>query len=163
MKRNILYVTGLIIITAIFVQCNSKQEQAKEYKKNVKEWRKNRMESLKSEDGWLNLAGLLWLEEGKNTIGSAEESDIAFPEKAPDNLGAIYLNGDSVHFKSAEDVEVTHNGNPVRSITMKTDMEKNTTVLKHGQLKWFIIDRNGKLAIRLRDLQREGIRTLPTG
>lgn len=49
------------------------------YETSIKQWQQKRVASLKAEDGWLNLAGLYWLEEGNNTLGSDEKNSILFP------------------------------------------------------------------------------------
>lgn len=36
-----------------------------DYEKEIREWHKNRIEGLKKENGWLNLAGLFWLKKAK--------------------------------------------------------------------------------------------------
>ena len=38
------------------------------YIESVETWRKQREESLKAPDGWLSVAGLVWLDEGENTV-----------------------------------------------------------------------------------------------
>ena len=40
------------------------------YVNDLKTWHQKRIEDLKAENGWLNLAGLFWLEEGKNSFGA---------------------------------------------------------------------------------------------
>ena len=52
--------------------------------------------SLKSENGWLNLAGLFWLKEGENTIGGAESNDFVFPH-AEASLGKVILQNNQVN------------------------------------------------------------------
>ena len=50
------------------------------YKKEIVEWDKKRLESLKSATGWVNLSGLFWLKEGENKFGSADgnEGSVAY-------------------------------------------------------------------------------------
>ena len=38
------------------------------YIASIKAWRKQREELLKAPDGWLSVAGLVWLDEGQNTV-----------------------------------------------------------------------------------------------
>ena len=153
MKRNSYVLLGLLLPAIFFAQCTGNKKKTENYKKSILEWRKNRMERLKQEDGWLNLAGLFWLEEGKNTIGSDPSNDIEFPEKAADKIGTVTLKDSVIYFETAEGADVKHEGERVTKIKLKTDQQKNTTRLEHSSFKWFIIDRNGKYAIRLRDLQ----------
>lgn len=94
--------------------------------------------SLKSETGWLNLAGLFWLKEGENTIGGAESNDFVFPH-AEASLGKVILQNN----------QVTYNGQVIFT------MEGKSTVMNHQSLRWFIIKCGDKYAIRLRDLEGE--------
>ncbi|MFX8473994.1 hypothetical protein ABTL69_19595, partial [Acinetobacter baumannii] len=41
-----------------------------EYAKEIEDWKSKRQTNLKAENGWLNLAGLFWIEEGEQTFGS---------------------------------------------------------------------------------------------
>lgn len=94
--------------------------------------------SLKSENGWLNLAGLFWLKEGENTIGGAESNDFIFPH-AEASLGKVILHNN----------QVTYNNQVIYA------SDDNFKVISHQSLRWFIIKRGDKYAIRLRDLEGE--------
>jgi hypothetical protein len=131
---------------------NSKQEKT-HYKNKIKEWRKKRLKNLKSDDGWLNLAGLYWLEQGENTIGSDSSNDVVFPDKAPENLGYVRLDNNKIVFHAKEGVIVANKaGEQIKQTSMNHDQQDNTTLLQHGPLRWFIIKRGDKFGIRLRDL-----------
>ena len=39
----------------------------------ILEWRRQRHERLSSEDGWLTLVGLEWLQPGRNRVGSGAD------------------------------------------------------------------------------------------
>src|SRR3974390_1700196 len=39
-------------------------------------WRRDRVESLTSDSGWLTLAGLFWLKPGSNSFGRAPGNDL---------------------------------------------------------------------------------------
>src|ERR1700744_2888371 len=49
------------------------------YAKEIEAWHAGRIAELKSPDGWLNLVGLYWLREGRNTFGSALDNTVVFP------------------------------------------------------------------------------------
>jgi uncharacterized protein (DUF1684 family) len=97
---------------------------------------------LKSETGWLNLAGLFWLKEGENTIGGAESNDFVFPH-AEATLGKVILQNNQVLYNNQ--VIFTPEG--------------KSTVISHQSLRWFIIKRGDKYAIRLRDLEGEYLKS----
>ena len=125
MKKSLILIFTLLVFTA-----RSQEDYTDFYAK--------REASLKSENGWLNLAGLFWLKEGENTIGGAESNDFVFP-RAEASLGKVILQNNQVLY---------HN-----QVVFTT--EGKATVVSHQSLRWFIIKRGDKYAIRLRDLEGE--------
>lgn len=91
MKRIAYLLIAIIVVGSVFIKCKNNQKNSEKYKQSIREWRQERLQNLKADDGWLNLAGLFWLEKGENIIGSEENCDIRFPDQAPEKLGAIYL------------------------------------------------------------------------
>jgi uncharacterized protein (DUF1684 family) len=138
-----------------------------EYVKSIKQWHEKRVARLKTETGWLNLVGLYWLNEGKNTFGSAEDNDIVFPDNAPAHIGTFVLNNGVVTVKINPEVKVTNSSRPVSDMQLKDDLSDSTNVLQLGSLRWFIINRNGRYGVRLRDINAplvkefKGIETYP--
>jgi hypothetical protein len=134
------------------------------YIKALKAWHQKRIESLKSENGWLNLAGLFWLEEGKNTFGTDDNNQIVFP-KGKAKMGSFTLNKGEVTVEIDPKAEVLVGNEPIS--TLKVFPAEKPMVLKSGSLRWFIIKRKEKYGIRLRDLESDelkhftGIETYP--
>ena len=84
----------LILVVILLGGCKNTPSPDPEwaaYLEEIEDWQKQRVERLKSRDGWLNLAGLFWLKEGINTLGSHEDNTLVFPEQAPDYIGKIIL------------------------------------------------------------------------
>jgi uncharacterized protein (DUF1684 family) len=103
-----------------------------------------RISSLKSENGWLNLAGLFWLKEGKNTFGGNEKNDFVFPSEHSDPyLGELFLNNGKVYYHTLSATMLVY-GDDIKA-----------PVISHRSLRWFIIKRGDKYAVRLRDLEGE--------
>ena len=50
------------------------------YRAEIEKWRHQREQALKAEDGWLTVAGLFWLKEGENTIGSNRGNNFVLPK-----------------------------------------------------------------------------------
>lgn len=140
-----------VFLMIIFGGCE-KDNGSPEYIKSLKEWHKQRIARLKTETSWLNLVGLYWLAEGENSFGSADDNDIIFPDNAPGHIGIFILHDDTVHVKINPGVTVTSDSQTVREMKMNDDLSDNTTVLQSGSLRWFIINRNGKYGVRLRDI-----------
>ena len=144
-----------LAITLSFSHCdeNLKQKGTPEYISEIQQWHQKREDRLRKENGWLNLVGLYWLKEGENTFGSANDNDIKFPPNAPAHIGTLILNDSIVTVNIDQDVKVLQDSNEVNSMILKNDLEKNTTVLQNGTLRWFIIKRGDRYGVRLRDLK----------
>lgn len=151
------------IMTILLYGCNSKQsliEDEQAYRQDIEQWQQSRLERLKGKSGWLNLAGLFWLEEGENSFGSDPGNDIIFPDKAEAFCGTLSLKEGRVNLQVAEGVEITSKGAKVRSLELKDDHQKQYTVLEQGDLAWFIIKRGDRYGIRLRDYKHPRIQEM---
>lgn len=126
------------------------------YLAEIEQWHSKRIERLKGDNSWLNLAGLFWLKEGENKFGSASSNDLIFPkDKSPDFIGTLILKDSIVSIKVAEGINVTANDMPVTELQLKDDLSNEPTVLKLGSLKWYAIKRGDRFGIRLRDLESD--------
>jgi len=142
---------------------------SKEDKKEVDDWQNKRIDNLKKENGWLNLVGLYWLNEGENTFGANESNDIVFPSTSSQQfIGKIVKKDSIITTFIKENIKVVSNGKSIKEILMKPDITGNPTVLTLNSLKWFIIKRGDKYGVRLRDLKAKllkefkGIERFPT-
>ncbi|WP_405513955.1 DUF1684 domain-containing protein [Spirosoma sp. KNUC1025] len=124
------------------------------YKAQVEEWHQNRVNSLKSENGWLNLAGLFWLNEGKNSLGRGSDFDVPFPVAGtPTALGSVDLQNGEVLFVPKANAAVTVDGKAITEPVRIFSAGSKPAVLATGSLRWVIIKRGDKYGIRLRDLE----------
>jgi len=130
------------------------------YKKEISQWREARMERLKSKTGWLNLAGLFWLEEGENSFGSDSSNSIVFPKSAAPFYGSIFKTGDSILLKPSTNPEITVNGQKAGETHLLSDDSGNPTLMESGSIAWYIIKREDRYAIRLRDYNHPRIAAL---
>ena len=123
------------------------------YVSEIKAWDQQRAGDLKGPKGWLNLAGLFWLEEGINTVGSGSKNLIVFPEgKIPERAGFFMVKENKVVFEAAPDAVITSEGRPIkRMIVFQPDSVARN--MEYGMLQWFIIKRDNKFGIRLRDFE----------
>ncbi len=128
-----------------------------EYISEINDWANKRNENLKKENGWLNLAGLFWLEEGENTFGTDESNDLVFPS-GESFMGKFIRNGDDVSVELADDVEILIDSQIVKKTTVGKDADSVTNIFDYGSLRWFVIKRTEKMGIRLRDLNSEMVK-----
>jgi len=106
---------------------------------------------LKLPDGFLNLAGLYWLEEGDNTFGADSLNNIVFPNDLPDKIGNFQLSDNIVSIL-----------NPIKGLTIDSLMAEESVVfdqdssvvkvMEYGTYRWFIIKRAENIGIRLMNL-----------
>jgi len=126
-------------------------DPADAYRAEVEKWRQDRETRLKSDTGWLTVAGLFWLKPGANRFGSAKENDIVLPSGAPGLAGVFELTGDKITVKIQSGATVTSAGEAITQMEMKPDSEGEPSVVALGDLSMFVIKRGDKYAIRLKD------------
>lgn len=120
----------------------------------VLEWRADRVARLQEPDGWLSLVGLAWLEPGSNSVGSAEGAAVPLPASTPEHLGEITLEDGKVRLRVAEGAEVTTADGPVsEAIDLATDASGAPTEVEVGSVKFFVIERQGGFAVRIKDAE----------
>ena len=145
----------VIVILLISISCKEKEPEPKgtpEYITDIEQWHQKRIERLKNENGWLTLVGLYWLKEGVNSFGSNKNSDIVFPENAPQSIGKIILKDSVITLKVKKGVNVINEGQPINEIKLEHDLTGNPSILDLGSLRWYIIKRGDRYGIRLRDI-----------
>ena len=152
MKTHKLLLATFLLLT--ITSCTQKPNTDPEYIKEIEDWDKRRVERLREENGWLNLAGLFWLKEGENKFGSAKDNDIIFPS-GPDNIGILILKDSAVTVKINQGINVINNGNAVTEMILLDDLSGNPIILQTGSLRWNVIKRTKGIGIRLRDLNAE--------
>jgi hypothetical protein len=142
--------TSRLLLSAFLLFALAPAEQS--YRAEIEQWRHRREANLKSEDGWLTVAGLFWLKEGKNSVGTAPDSDIILPAaSAPPHVGEFYFHGGVTTFQAAPGVNVTVNGKPATRAGMAPDTSGSPDMLQLNQLTMFVIERGHRYGIRLKD------------
>ena len=122
------------------------------YKAEIEQWRKEREANLRKDNGWLSVAGLFWLKNGENRVGTATSDEVALPpQSAPARVGSLLFRNGKTVFSAESGVDVRVAGKPVRTLEMKPDVPGPADILTIGALSMFVIERGGRYAIRLRD------------
>jgi len=123
------------------------------YAAEVEEWRSERLERLTADDGWLTLTGLYWLAPGENRFGSGEDNAVVLPDNSiPVVAGRLVLGPDGVVTAIADDgARLNVNGEPLTEATLTTDAEGEPDIITAGRIRFYIIDREGRLAARVKD------------
>lgn len=123
------------------------------HKREIEEWRANRVERLTSETGWLTLAGLFWLKEGDNTIGSDSTHDVILPKSVRPNVGIIRRTGATLEFIAEQNIEVFSGEDRVSKTSLRSDEAGSATptILRIGSVRFYVIQRGDKLGVRVKD------------
>lgn len=141
--------------------------QAASYEAELEKHRAARVAELKADDGWLTVAGLFWLKPGVNVAGSAKSSDVVLPATAPARLGTFDLKDGKVSFTADPASGVTSAGRPVATVDLSSTGGE-PVILAAGDLRMFVIRRDDRFGIRMRDLgsearaQFKGLEYFPT-
>jgi uncharacterized protein len=150
---------GLLLIMA----CSRSPQQEinpTQHAQEIADWHEKRVNSLLAEEGWLNLIGLFWLQEGSNSFGSGEEETLKIESPlVPASLGIFDLTGNQVFFTpTIQGVSVE--GEELTGSTLIFDADKGESVkLAYGSLRWNIIKRADAFGVRLRDLEASAVTT----
>lgn len=122
------------------------------YVEAVQAWQVRRQASLRDPEGWLSLAGLFPLPDGRLALGSAPDNDLVFPEAAPARIGHLDLQPAAVRLEVAPGVEVLADETAATAVELLTDaVADGPTKLRTGSLSWWVIERAGRRWLRLSD------------
>jgi len=137
---------------------------AADHAAEIEAWRRRRRERLTGEDGWLSLTGFFWLAEGPNAVGAGAHAAIRLPAAAPERLGTIHLSGNRAVFAPEVPIAagLAADDRPVDGpVELRTDAGGAPTVVGIGNIRFQVLQRGGRLAVRVRD--RESPRRFALG
>lgn len=154
------HILSAVLLALVLTQCSRIHETSPEYEAGILKWRHDRIERLKSKNGWLNLAGLYWLKEGYNSIGSDSSCTIVFPPDAAPFLGSIFLKGDSIWYDPEGITDIYLDGAAAEKKILVSDEKGTPSLLESGSFAWYVIKREGTYAIRLRNYNNPAIEKL---
>lgn len=152
-----------LIPILIFVMLSCHQEKKDfdlddEYRESHKNWQSK---LRKGRNDYLRLAGLFKLQPFDNTFGSDATNEMVLKVSTfPDILGNISLVGDSIGFKSAQDIVVKNKQDSLISeIHLPLDDNGNSEVLFHKDISWRVITRSGEYYLRVWDENNPYLKT----
>src|SRR5262249_5424310 len=113
-------------------------------------------------DGWLSLTGLEWLQSGDNSLGSASDNKIHLAAGSPAHLAILHLEAETVTLNPPpggfpSDFRVA--GAPAKSQTLHAEANKDklSPHLTIGALNMYVIRREARFALRIKDSRSPGI------
>lgn len=125
------------------------------YKAEIENWRSKHEAELRADDGWLTLAGLFWLKDGKNTIGQGEGYDIELTDNFKQGrFGEIEFQRGKAVLTVETGIDASVNGKPITtSIEMRSDLPGPATKVLTGSQSLYLIQREDRFGIRIKDSQ----------
>ena len=164
MRRSSLYLTCFVVLLIGVtggVLAGELPAADEAHVQEVEQWRKERHERLERPDGWFSLVGLYWLEEGENTCGSDPSSDVRLPESAPGRLGVLLKSDDAVELETSPVAGALIGGEKVARAKLLTDVESEgePTLVEIGSITFHLIDRGGRIGVRVKDSRSPALMT----
>ena len=155
-----LFYIRISICGSIISRMTTKKQQ--EYENQILQWQAKKYDELVRENGWVALAGLYWLNEGRNLIGSNPMCEVVLPERAPTFLGVVEMKGKSKRLTVAEGVQVKVNGKLAQKAALKSNQEAQPSFIPwNDNLRLVVHEHGGKPAIRIWDNLRSERFSLP--
>ncbi|MFZ5999340.1 MAG: DUF1684 domain-containing protein [Bacteroidota bacterium] len=154
----------LVALVALLWSCEPKKAEVDPiaHRAEIDTWHAKRINDLKSNNGWLNIAGLFWLQEGINTFGAAATNNVVFPAGTiADDAGYFTVKNGVVHMDIKKGVDVKIDSVSVSSVEIFHPDSSKAKVSSFGSLQWFIIKRDNQVGVRLRDLNSKAVTEFP--
>ncbi len=127
------------------------------------QWKIKRTAELTGEDGWLNLAGLFWMDARSPFLEEVNSTTLGFAEEAGyTTLGKFEFGQDSVWFVGMSSAIQEKNTVPPSNRILVFPMEYGSGGVYFKNWKWTIIQRGGNYALRLRDLSHPNLKEFTT-
>ncbi len=140
-----------ILLGIVIVKVASAAAPNAEYATEIQDARAKRVARLTAADGWLTLIGLHFLQPGDNTVGSAPDNHIVLAS-GPAHFGTATLSaGGKVSFTAANGSDAQVGGQPAAMVEMKLGGEDTSTLVSAGTVSFFVIERGGRMALRVKD------------
>jgi uncharacterized protein (DUF1684 family) len=121
------------------------------YQAEITKFQQDREAALKTDTGWLTIAGLFFLTQSVTTFGSDPLNDIVLPAGAPARAGTFELRNGKVTVKAADGVTFQLDGKSITSAELKPDGQGPPDRISLGDLTLWVHNSGDRLSIRLRD------------
>jgi uncharacterized protein len=151
----------VLLLPVLAFSADVKSSAPSSYMTEVAQWRAASEARLKADDGWLTVVGLTWLKDGESAVGSNPASQVILPKSAPDRVGTLTLTNGKVLFKPAAGLSPNavmvlakpgmDGALPAREMELHPDVDPAYTRVIVGRVKFFIIKREDKFGVRIKD------------
>jgi uncharacterized protein len=128
---------------------------------DVEAWREERYRRLRQPMSWLSLAGLEWLREGDNRLGSGPDVDLRLTS-GPHVAGRLRLVDGRVTASAEAGSGLTHDGAVVEELELVSDLDApedtGPTILELGSLRMCLLRRADRFGLRVWDVESPALR-----
>jgi uncharacterized protein (DUF1684 family) len=143
----------LLALGACKQQGNPFVVDARQYHREIEQWRSQRLAQLRAADGWLSYTGSGKLKPGHYRVGSAPDNDIQLPG-GPPQLGALEVSSEGVvQIKGNAGTGATLNGQPLRQAKLRTAVSgvQGASRVQLGGAEFYLVRFGKVLGWRYRD------------
>ena len=127
------------------------------YRQELLAWRQQRERNLQGDNGWLTVAGLVFLKPGKNTFGADRADNIVLPRGSDGGSGVLDFDRGRVHLVSKTPVAINGISTTSGDIRPAAD-NRPADVVTLGSVSFFLMTSGDRVAVRVRD-QHNALRT----
>lgn len=125
-------------------------------KQDLLAWRAQHAVDLQKPDGWLSLTGLVWLEPGDNSVGSAADNKVRLPARGPAHVGVLRLDGTTISLRPPAGgfpAGLLVDGKPAQAQELHTNpgTDKGNPRMTIGELNFYAVRRSDRFALRIKD------------
>lgn len=151
-KSNEIFLGLCMICALVLVGWTSAAEpnSEKAYREEEERWRAERADRLKTEDGWLSLVGLFWLESGDNAVGSDPDGRVVLPV-GPARAGRLLYDRTTVRLVATAESGFKVGDQAVTDRVLRTDADGDPDVVRLGRVTFEVIRRGDRHGVRVRD------------
>ena len=122
------------------------------YAAEIAKWRAAHQADLLTDDGWLTVAGLFWLKEGVNTVGSRGDFNVELTNNfKKGKFGEIVFSNGKATLNVVPGVEAKSGGAAVTTTELVSDEKGKPTKIEVGSQTFYLIKREERYGIRLKD------------
>ncbi len=140
-----------LVLSLIFFALTLFANAQPDYKAQIEKWRSDHETELKTENGWLTVAGLFWLKDGVNTVGAGDKFDVQLTENFKGKFGEITFKDNAATLKVENNVEALSDGKSVSNLELMSDEKGKPTMVETGSQTFYLIKREDRYGIRLKD------------
>jgi uncharacterized protein len=123
----------------------------KSYQQELAVWRQQREKNLQTDNSWLTVAGLFFLQRGTSTFGSGPANDLVLPAGAPVDAGVLEFDGRRVRLRAKQPLMI--NGVAMAAAELRPgEGQRPADQVTMGSVSFFVMRSGDRVAIRVRDL-----------